>query len=219
MKLLDLYCGAGGAAMGYYRAGFTEIIGVDIHPQKNYPFEFVQGDVLDTEFSGFDLVHASPPCQRWSGASGKNKKYWMHKDFLRPTREKLKTAGIPYVIENVENAPLYDPLKLCGTLFPTLRVLRHRLFETSFPIEQPALNCKDHPEIYTPKKRNRGFDPYVDYVSVAGGGNCPVEAAKTAMDIDWMTYEELSQAIPPPYTEYVGKSFILSQKHPVFANY
>lgn len=209
MRLLDLYCGAGGAAMGYFRAGFDEIIGVDIHPQKNYPFEFFQGDVLDLEFGKFDLVHASPPCQRWSGASGKSNRNFLYKDFLRPTRERLRSSGIPYVIENVENAPLYNPVRLCGTLFETLRVLRHRLFECSFDIPQPQLYCRNHPPVYTPKKKE-WLDPYEDYVSVAGGGNCPIAAAKTAMDIDWMNIDELSQAIPPPYTEYIGTQFLVS---------
>lgn len=209
MRLLDLYCGAGGAAMGYYKAGFDEIIGVDIHPQKNYPFEFYQADVMELEFAGFDLVHASPPCQRWSGASGKNNKHLFYKDFLRPTREKLKKSGIPYVIENVENAPLHNPLKLCGTLFHSLRVIRHRLFECSFKVSQPELNCANHPTIYTPKRKGK-LNPYKDYVSVAGGGNCPIEAARNAMDIDWMPMDDLSQAIPPPYTEYIGNQFLVS---------
>lgn len=195
--------------MGYYRAGFDEIVGVDIEPQRNYPFEFIQADALDVDYAGYDLIHASPPCQRWSGASGKNNRNYLYSDLLRPTRDKLKLSGRPYVIENVENAPLYNPVRLCGTLFESLRVLRHRLFECSFDLPQPRLTCTTHPRVYHPR-RNPNLDPYHSYVTVAGGGNCPVAAARTAMDIDWMNMEELSQAIPPPYTEYIGRQFGLA---------
>lgn len=206
MKLLDLFCGAGGAAHGYNLAGF-EILGVDIHPQPNYPFDFVQADALQLKHlsKDFDLIHASPPCQRFSTASGKLDRTH-HPDLLRPCRELLKSFHKPYVIENVEGAPLKNPLKLCGTLFSELRVLRHRVFEASFPIPQPDLKnfCYNHPPVYS--KNNSHLDPYKSYVTVAGGGNCPKDAAQTAMGIDWYTTQkELSQAIPPAYTEYIGK--------------
>jgi DNA (cytosine-5)-methyltransferase 1 len=106
------------------------------------------------------------------------------------------------VIENVENAPLRNPLKLCGTIFSELRVLRHRLFETNFPVPDPGSDCYNHPQIFSP---DNGLDPYANYVTVAGGLNCPTKAAASAMGIDWMNRTELSQSIPPAYTHYIGK--------------
>lgn len=115
MRLLDLFCGAGGAAMGYYRAGF-EVVGVDIKPQPNFPFEFHQANALDFPVDGFDIIHASPPCQAHTclNVMWNAKK---HADFVEPTREKLKASGLPYIIENVPGAPLIDPIKLCGSMF------------------------------------------------------------------------------------------------------
>lgn len=202
MKLLDLFCGAGGAAYGYYLAGFTDIVGVDIKPQPNYPFKFIQADALQIELENYDAIHASPPCQRWSSASGRPSEIRIEQytDLLRPIREKLKKTNIPYIIENVEGAPLKDPIKLCGTIFPKLRVLRHRLFECNFYVEQPKLDCGNHPLLF----HNNGGDPYTGFVTVAGGGKCPIGAARSAMGISWMNQKELSDAIPPSYTEYIG---------------
>lgn len=208
MKLLDLFCGAGGAAMGYSLSGFTEIVGVDIEPQPNYPFTFVQADALEFSLEGFDLIHASPPCQKWSTAS-KNKSN--HPDCLRPLRKRLEIQSTHHVIENVVGAPLKNPLVICGTLFPALRVLRHRLFECSFPIEQPFLDCGNHPPVYTTDKRRPDYgklDEWKDYVSVYGGNHASIAACKDAMGIDWMNRKELSQAIPPQYTEYIGNYFL-----------
>lgn len=210
MKLLDLFCGAGGAAEGYSRAGFDEITGVDIEDQPSYPFEFIRADALDIDLSGFDLIHASPPCLRWSSASGKssivrNNEY---PDLLRQMRVKLQRAeiwrGTPYVIENVEGAPLIRPIKLCGTMFNDLRVLRHRLFECSFGVEQPELNCRNHPPIWDWKDVLE-YPDAKPYVTVAGGGKAPLWYSRNAMGIDWMNQKELSQAIPPIYTYYIGK--------------
>lgn len=194
-RLLDLFCGAGGASKGYHTAGF-EVVGVDIVDQPHYPFDFVQGDCMKLSFKGFDAIHASPPCQRFSHASGKSAQYRQetYPDLLRPTRDILRRAELPYVIENVENAPLYNPIKLCGTLFPDLRVLKHRLFEVNFPVPQPDLDCFNHPKI--------GDD---GYVTVAGGLQATLLQSQKAMKIDWMNSEELSQAIPPDYTEFIGK--------------
>lgn len=204
MRLLDLFCGAGGAAMGYSRAGF-EVVGVDLYPQPHYPFEFIQADWQDVSFAGFDVVHASPPCQRYSDLAKRNGNGHTHPDLVAPVREALSASGLPYVIENVQGAPLINPVVLCGTMFPSLRVLRHRLFETNFPLPQPI--HKKHPLVFTMDKRKPHYgrlDPYTSYVQVTGGGNCPVEAAKSAMGIDWMTKLELNQAIPPVYTHYIG---------------
>lgn len=124
-KLLDLFCGAGGAAMGYYQAGF-EIVGVDIKPQKNFPFTFIQDDALNYPLDGFDAIHASPPCQAYSVASqvhrNKGKKY---PDLINPVREILKLSDKLWCIENVNNSPLINPIMLCGTMF-NLGVFRHR---------------------------------------------------------------------------------------------
>jgi len=206
MRLLDLFCGAGGASMGYYRGGFTEIVGLDIEPQPNYPFEFIQGDALKADFAGFDLIHASPPCQRWSTASGKSNKSAIYPDLLRPIRAKLQLSGMKYVIENVQEAPLYDPVILCGTMFPKLRVIRHRGFECSFYVPTPPKFCHNHPEIYNSKKPH--LNPETSYITVAGGGNCSLLNQKRAMNITWMNKNELSQAIPPDYTQYLSTFFV-----------
>lgn len=200
--------------MGYYRAGFDEIVGVDIMPQKHYPFDFIQANVLDIDldFQEYHLIHASPPCQKFSTASDKSRN---HPDLLRPTRKLLEglkdKEGVHYVIENVVGAPMISPLILCGTLFEDLRVLRHRLFECSFSIPQPVLDCYNHPPVYTTDPRRSTFgqlDEWKDYVSVYGGNHASLAACKDAMGIDWMNRRELSQAIPPDYTEYIGKHFI-----------
>lgn len=206
-RVLDLFCGAGGAARGYSLAGFA-VTGVDIAPQPRYVGDcFIQGNALEVEFSGFDLIHASPPCQRWSTATP-NKK--IHPDYLRPIRERLLNCDTPFVIENVVGAPLQNPLLLCGTLFRDLRVLRHRLFECSFDIPQPSLDCENHPIVFSNDKRSkyyRKLDEMKDYVSVYGGNHASIEACKDAMGIDWMNRRELSESIPPPYTEYIGTQF------------
>ena len=216
MRLLDLFCGAGGAAMGYSRAGFDEIVGVDIKPQKNYPFMFVLGDALEylREHGGeFDFIHASPPCQAWSVASTvyrRNGK--VYPQLIADNRKLLVETGKPYVIENVIGAPLLNPIKLCGLMFG-LKVFRHRLFEMPFFIFEPP-----HP---THKNKQIGKG----YFSVAGGagrwkswGTVHRNVSKgtaaewrLAMGIDWMTRKELSQAIPPAYTECVGKQFLLQE--------
>lgn len=207
MKLLDLFCCAGGAAAGYARAGF-EVVGVDIDPQPNYPFAFIQADVLslDPRFLGwFDAIHASPPCQRYSDLAKRNGNAADHPDLVAPVRRRLRQSGKPYVIENVEGAPLVDPVMLCGTMFPGLRVLRHRLFETNFPLEAPAHG--KHPLVYTLDKRKNHYgrlDERTAFVQVTGGGNCSKAAAADAMGIDWMTKNELNEAIPPAFTHHIG---------------
>lgn len=208
--LLDLFCGAGGAAMGYHRAGF-DVVGVDIEPQPHYPFGFEQMDALDyLEAFGprtragrrFDAVHASPPCQAYSERTPDRS---LHRDLIPTVRERLRSTGLPYVIENVEGAPLENPVRLCGTMFPELRVIRHRIFETNWPTLVPE--CGPHPLLYMPDKRrpHQGeLDQMTAFVSVTGGGNCSVAAARDAMGIDWMTKDELNEAIPLAYTEYLG---------------
>ena len=210
--LLDLFCGAGGAAVGYHQAGFA-IVGVDIDPQPNYPFEFIQADVFDLDpdfIASFDAVHASPPCQAYSDLAWRNGNADTLPRLIEPTREMLIASGKPYVIENVEGAPLRDYIVLCGTMFPGLRVLRHRLFETNFEISAPPHN-KKHPKVHTLDKRKAHYgktDEMKDFVQVTGGGNCSIRAARDAMGIDWMKKREINEAIPPAYTHFVGSCLI-----------
>ena len=209
-RLLDLFCCAGGSAAGYWRAGF-DIVGVDIDPQPRYPFPFIRADVmaLDADFlAGFDAIHASPPCQAYSDLAARNGNGHEHPDLVGPVRTMLQATGLPYVIENVDGAPLKDYIILCGTMFKGLRVLRHRLFESNVPLSAPS-PCNPHPLCHTFDKRKAHYgktDEWTDFVSVNGGGNCSVAAASDAMGIDWMTKNELNEAIPPAYTQWVGKT-------------
>lgn len=212
-RLLDLYCGAGGAAMGYSRAGF-EVVGVDIKPQPRYPFEFVQADALEFMdaggWRGFDAIHASPPCQayvtlsnRWRGRSERTDN---HPELIEPTRECLVASELPYVIENVEAAPLIG-FRLCGSMFG-LGVRRHRRFEASFHILTPRCAHKlqsniagvygAHPDGGRLWNRKNGGGIHRRAISLDDG--------QTRMDIDWMLWPELTQAIPPAYTEYIGRA-------------
>jgi DNA (cytosine-5)-methyltransferase 1 len=218
LRLLDLFCCAGGAGVGYAKAGF-EVVGVDIKPQPNYPFHFIQGDALklDNAFvASFDAIHASPPCQSYSDLAKRNGNGHMWPRLIEPVREMLITSGLPYVIENVDGAPLINPVVLCGTMFPGLRVIRHRLFEANFLIMTPPHG--KHPKVHTFDKRKSHYgktNDMLDFVQVTGGGNCSIRAARDAMGIDWMTKNELNEAIPPVYAEFIGKqllAYIQAQK-------
>lgn len=208
-RLLDLFCGAGGAAAGYAHAGF-DVVGVDVAYQPNYPFEFVRADALMLDsawLASFDAIHASPPCQAYSDLAWRNGNGDDWPKLVEPVRELLRGAGRPYVIENVEGAPLRDYIVLCGTMFTELRVLRHRLFETNFPVMAPSHSR--HPLVHTHDRRKAHYgrtDEWVDYVTVTGGGNCSIAAARDAMGIDWMNKREINEAIPPAYSEYVGRA-------------
>lgn len=134
---------------------------------------------------------------------------------IAPVRKMLIRTGLPYVIENVDGAPLVDAVVLCGTMFPTLRVLRHRLFEANFEIVAPA--HKKHPKVHTFDRRKAHFgktDEWKDFVQVTGGGNCTLAAARAAMGIDWMTKGEINESIPPAYSQLVGEQLLrhLSEK-------
>jgi DNA (cytosine-5)-methyltransferase 1 len=206
-RLLDLFCGAGGAAMGYHRAGF-EVVGVDIRPQPNYPFEFYCMDALDalrwlcTE--RFAAVHTSPPCQAHSDLQKQSK--IEYRDFIAPVRGRLREIGLPYAIENVEGAPLVDPVMICGASIPGLRVIRHRLFEANFPLD--GIPCPPkHPLCFTHDKRKAHYgrlDQNEAFVQVTGGGNCTVANKRAAMGVPWMTGAEANEAVPPAYTEHIG---------------
>lgn len=206
-RLLDLFCGAGGAAHGYALAGF-EVVGVDIAPQPNYPYEFAQGDVLQEgvelfAVDYFDAIHASPPCQRFSRMTDRWKRQSEHPDLIGPTRELLAATGLPYVIENVIGAPLREPICLCGRSFG-LAVRRHRLFELggfAIPLippcscgESPALQVNGHPGGSSVRDPRSRFGSTQEWA--------------VGLGIDWMTGAEMAEAIPPAYTEFIGSQLI-----------
>lgn len=230
--LIDFFCSAGGTSMGYSRAGF-DVIGVDIAPQPRYPFPFILGDALDVlqrlidgegieasdgrtiYLSDVAVIAASPPCQRYSDSAYlPNVNPNNHPDLVAPTRKLLRATGKPYIIENVEGAPLENPIMLCGTMFPGLLTIRHRLFETYPEIWFPPAQCchwgKTEPIMAADKKRG-GIKPgdethlhIYDFVTVAGNNGLKADY-ETALGINWMSKKELSQAIPPAYTHWLGE--------------
>jgi DNA (cytosine-5)-methyltransferase 1 len=201
-RILDLFCGAGGAAVGYHRAGF-DVVGIDIEQQPHYPFEFMQDDAIAflyyTKGVGCDAIHASPPCQAYSemhGSSGPQ--------LIEPTRRLLEQTGLPYIIENVPGAPLRSPTMLCGSMFD-LDVERHRIFESNWPLGTHDWPCRH--QIWAPRYDvyDHGKHYKARTVPVYGtGGGKAVEHWADAMGIDWMTRAELAEAIPPAYTEWIG---------------
>lgn len=227
-RLLDLFCGAGGAAMGYHRAGF-DVVGVDIKPQPHYPFEFVQADALafmdEGGWRGFDAIHASPPCQgysphvsssssRWAGTLGKDEArlIWAMRVRLHGLRWENRLATIPYVIENVVGArhELRGPTLLCGTMFG-LPIPRHRLFETSWRIDPFSVprhrSCTGVARDYALR---RGWDPRD--MTVTGKGRNAGTKERWAEVMGWPDYagtqHGLREAIPPAYTEYIGRALL-----------
>jgi DNA (cytosine-5)-methyltransferase 1 len=207
--LLDLFCGAGGASVGYHRAGF-DVVGVDNRPQPHYPFEFHQADATEYPLDGFDAIHASPPCQLFSVAThGDSERGEKYGDLLSPTRVRLRAQSRPWVIENVPGAPMRPDFKLCGCLFGLPMLRRERWFETSwygFALRSPC----NHPE---PSLSVTGHGVGVGNgqrgrIAAILGRNPGIADAKAAMGIDWMNRDELSQAIPPAYTEYIGHQLI-----------
>jgi DNA (cytosine-5)-methyltransferase 1 len=217
-RLADLFCGAGGSARGYADLGF-EVVGVDIEPQLNYPFEFIQTDALDFPLWGFDAVHASPPCQYSSVLSRAWNADLNRTNLIRPTRDKLMASGLPYVIENVPGAFLRQPITLCGSSFG-LRVRRHRNFETSFPVAEPGCDhgWQDTDRIYPQRiSKARGEVRWTGVIQVHGtrqlhNAYCTTadehRLACEAMGIDWMNRAELTQAIPPAFTRYIGERLL-----------
>lgn len=191
--------------MGYHRAGF-EVVGVDIEPQPNYPFELHQADALEFPLDGFDVVHASPPCQAFTAYRNNSAQTFRPAFNLIPaTRAKLVEAELPYVIENVPGAPLHAPATYCGTSFPPLEVRRHRLFESDLPLSAPSCDHGRLTERKYPGSTNR---PNGRTVCNIGEYRVPVVVQRRAIGIDWMSLPELSQAIPPAYTEHIGRQLM-----------
>jgi len=206
--------------MGLWRAGF-DVVGVDIAPQPRYPFPFIQADALDVRFQGFDFIWASPPCQRHTamkhapGAKGD-----ANPELIAPLRKRLKAAGVPWVIENVVGAPLINPVRLCGSMFGLgsqgCRLERHRDFESNFAIPKLACAHDTRPVIgvYGGHARRRA-------ASAGGRGTRDTwegghkSAAAEAMGIDWMTLTELSEAIPPAYSEHIGRAALALIQEPI----
>lgn len=198
--LVDLFCGEGGAAKGYHDAGF-DILGVDKVRMPRYPYPFVQADIMKLTPAFFTehraaAIHASPPCQFGTALRHAPRAKDSHRNLIPATRRLLTLTGLPYVIENVEGAPLVDPVMLCPMMFGR-ELYRHRLFEASFPIEQPG-----HPQHVKPASKAGHWKPGT-VMSIAGH-IAPVAMGRELMDIDWTTREELAEAIPPYFTEHVG---------------
>jgi DNA (cytosine-5)-methyltransferase 1 len=212
-KLLDLYCCAGGAAFGYHLAGF-DVVGVDIFPQPRYPFEFVQADAINYLHrwgKKYDAIHASPPSQAYSQSKAINKNNpnrRIHPELIDPTRSGMKATGRPWVMENVPGSPLRNPIKLRGNQFG-LKVKRDRLFESNVLLLAPELSIMQGS---SGLKRGLTRAPSMqrgecDYICVVAR-NFLVGEAMEAMEIDWMVARELAQAIPPAYTEWIGRQLI-----------
>lgn len=213
-RLLDLFCCAGGAGMGYHRAGF-EVVGVDIDPQKNYPFEFHQADALEflaEHGHEFDAIHASPPCQAYS-AMKHMPDAKTHPELIEPTRDALVATGKPFVIENVVGAPLEASIVLCGSMFGLgaagFSLQRHRQFESNVALLLPGSCSHQGPTIgvYGGHVRCRS-SKYWRESGADFPGMDKKALANEAMGIDWMTMNQLSEAIPPAYTELIGKQLL-----------
>lgn len=235
-RLLDLYCCAGGAGAGYAAAGF-DVTGVDIEPQRRYPFAFIQADCLTLDprwiADNFDAVHASPPCQAHTSMKTMHNAK-AHLDLIEPTRALLNAAGLPWIMENVVGAPLVDPILLCGTMFglgvEDAELRRHRLFETSFSVlfhPECQHGARDTIGVYGGHVRNRRRARTIGIYGEGcrdsrrkfdkGVADFSVDQGRAAMGADWMTVAELSQAIPPAYTEYLGRQMLAHVRQQVAA--
>jgi DNA (cytosine-5)-methyltransferase 1 len=211
-RLLDLFCGAGGAAVGYHRAGF-DIVGIDIVDQPRYPFEFIQEDALKFvdsfshpypayKASEFDAIHASPPCQAFTAYKRRPGHVAKQVSVIPQIRRLLKESGSSYVIENVFGSELQNFVQLCGTSFG-LDVRRHRWFESNVAMLAPPCN-HDLPRRFPPATNRINLRRTIEI----GVWRIPLSIQQQAMGIDWMTLEELSEAIPPAYTQWIGAQLI-----------
>jgi DNA (cytosine-5)-methyltransferase 1 len=187
-------------------AGY-EVTGADINHQAHYPFDFIQGDALSIDLSGFDLIWASPPCQAFTAYRRRKGHVKPMENLIPKVREKLKASDAKWIIENIPGAPLENPVQLCGSSFG-LDVRRHRIFETNFPVSTP--DC-DHswqaprfPQATNRKNKRRTVE--------VGAWRIPIETQRQAMGISWMTLKELSQAIPPVYAEYLARRGMVTSR-------
>lgn len=222
--LLDLFCGAGGASSGYAQVGF-DVVGVDIVSQPSYPYRFVQADVTTLDLAalvkdlGAVAMHASPPCQLFSplAAYDRGKIVGKYADLVDWSRAALSETGLPYVIENVPGSPLHEPTLLCGTMFPRLKVIRHRLFET----QGFTLTAREHPsrDLHPRCARNGNLPLPDQFMTITGGKHSRAWQRKAceSMGVPWMAVpidasvertkrgvRELCESIPPAFTSYVG---------------
>ena len=229
-RLLDLFCGAGGAAVGYHRAGF-DVFGIDHAAQPNYPFTFSRDDALAFleviaaaaaagHLPRLAAIHASPPCQLFSAAASADDRlrlFAIHADLLTPTRDLLAKTGVPYIIENVPGAPMRADVTLCGTMFGLaadgFELRRHRLFELgNWPRQWPSGRPRG---VNAPRCRHRlpalavyGHGGNADFYRRSGGRGVTVAAQREAMGVDWTTRGELAEAIPPVFTEFLGGALL-----------
>lgn len=219
--LLDLFCGAGGAAVGYHRAGF-DVVGVDVNDQPRYPFAFERGDafvmgrkLLEGGWSDddrwplrrFAAVHASPPCQRYTIAQSAARNADAHPDLIPQTRALLEGSALPYVIENVPGAPLRHPIRLCGSSFALTRIRRHRLFESNVELRWLACNHRILHDTLSVTGHNEGGGAR-HRGGTKRGEHWGAAAKRDAMGVPWMNRDELREAIPPAFTEYIGRQLL-----------
>jgi DNA (cytosine-5)-methyltransferase 1 len=213
-KLLDLFCGGGGASMGYHRAGF-DVTGVDIAPQKHYPFKFVQADALDyvAQYGWmYEAIHASPPCQAHTTMKHINKAQWgetkTHLDLIPLTRFWLETLGLPYIIENVQGAPLKTQIIICGHSMGLLQLARHRHFESNILLFTYACSHRRSKEtmigVYGEPDGRRITERRYKLTRAAKS----LDEGRKVMGIDWMDWNELKESIPPAYTEFLGRQLM-----------
>ena len=200
--------------MGYHRAGF-QVVGVDINPQPRFPFEFHQADALTYPLDGFDVIHASPPCQgysraKWLSMARNRGKYGIHDRLIDQVREKLTEHGGPWVIENVAGAPLHKPIRLFGSQF-WLLTQRQRWFESNISLKPPSTPMR---RMKTPSAGN-GIGPDGSICICGNGGVRGLKAAeivsywsKALGGVDWMIRREMAECIPPAYTEFIGKQLM-----------
>lgn len=206
MRVLDVFCGVGGASKGYADAGF-EVVGVDIADQPDYPFEFIQADALHmlSLMSEFDLIHASPPCQRDAAITrGTNQRLrHTYPDLIGPVRDMIVASGKPHVIENPAARP---DVVLCGEMFG-LKVIRHRNFELGGWTAEAPTHVAHRGRVAGMRHGEWFTGPYFA-VYGNGGGKGTVPQWQDAMGIDWTdNRKSIAEAIPPAYTGYLGRIF------------
>lgn len=205
-RALDLFCGAGGATKGLQQVGF-HVTGVDIKPQPRYCGDaFVQADALTYPLEGYDFIWASPPCQAYTRLNNIRGNGHLHPRLIEAVRARLQQTKAAWVIENVPGAPLLAPLILCGTMFKELRVYRHRLFECSWGKTEAPGECNHTFKMGASRGAYHKLEES-EFITCCGH-NFQAKSGRIAMQIDWMTRDEMSQAIPPAYAKYIGEQFM-----------